>query len=359
MILDQMVCMRERGFDPVLATIEREGAAREATAASGIDVVSFERAGEDRSAEYGRFLDEQGIDVVISHLSLFGAEAARQRGIPFVQVVHNTYVWFSAEQIRAYQEADKHTAAYVCVSAQAARYADLRLGLPAEKLIPLHNGIDTEHFRPCADSTDRAALRASLGLPADRFVFLNVASIYAPKAQHEMIAAMQRVRESHPDVLLVFAGHSFDPTFAERVHDQVARLGLEDHVLFAGLQAEILDYYHAADAFLLPSFWEGCSIALMEAALSGLPIIATRVGSAIDQFDGVPGVTLVDPPFRSITDLDSVNLNDHTNGENSDFVRRIAHTMSSVRADPTPVALDARARQRLRQGRNGLVLRRF
>ncbi len=344
-ILDQMICMRERGFEPMLATLEREGSARQATADIGVEVVSFEREGANRAEAYGRFLDEREIDLVISHLSLFGAEAAQQRGIPFVQVVHNTYVWFSAEQKRAYQDADRYTSAYVCVSAQAARYADLRLNLPPEKLVPLHNGIDTAHFLPADPSLDRRALRARLGLPDDRFIFLNVASLYAPKAQHEMISAMQRVRQEHPDALLVFAGHAFDPAFDAQVREQVSRLGLQGDVVFAGLQAEIVDYYHAADVFLLPSFWEGCSIALMEAALSGLPIIATRVGSAVDQFEGVRGVMLVDPPFGSITDLDCVNVNDCTTGGNPAFVRRIADAMIAVREDPTPVRLDAAARR--------------
>ena len=80
-------------------------------------------------------------------------------------------------------------------------------------------------------------------------------------------------------------GRSADTGYEEELRRRIAAHGLQDRVIFEGHKEDVGAYYHAADVFVLPSYLEGCSLALAEAFYSGIPIVATAVGSAVDLRD--------------------------------------------------------------------------
>jgi glycosyltransferase involved in cell wall biosynthesis len=76
---------------------------------------------------------------------------------------------------------------------------------------------------------------------------------------------------------------------------QILGHGLNGRVRLLGLRRDRERLYAAMDAFVLPSRWEGLSLALAEAAGLGLPIVATNVGGNAEVVGGEPGVWLVPP----------------------------------------------------------------
>ncbi|MFH1278825.1 MAG: glycosyltransferase family 4 protein [Candidatus Eisenbacteria bacterium] len=126
------------------------------------------------------------------------------------------------------------------------------------------NAVDTEIFRP---REDKKALRARLGLPDSEFLTLFVGRPVRVKGVDliEKIAA----RLAGP-LRIVAAGP--EPFFrGDRILEKT------------GLSREEMPLLYAAcDAFLLPSRYEGCSIALLEALSTGLPLAAGAVGTAAD-----------------------------------------------------------------------------
>ena len=76
----------------------------------------------------GRSLRNPRVRLVNAHYSTYGAAIVAEMGIPFVQVVHNSYVWLDDRAIAKYRQADPHTSAYICVSAQVARLHRLGVG---------------------------------------------------------------------------------------------------------------------------------------------------------------------------------------------------------------------------------------
>ncbi len=143
-----------------------------------------------------------------------------------MQVVHNTYVWLDERTIDAYREADAATAGYLCVSAEVARYCDRRMGLSVDKMIIVPNGVDLRRL-DAARFQDPERLRGELGLSADDFVFLNVASIHATKAQGLLLRALARLVADRPDVRLVIAGSASDAAYERRLRRGIVELGLE------------------------------------------------------------------------------------------------------------------------------------
>lgn len=323
-VLHLAQCLEREGLKTALLVLGHHGQAARKAREAGLTVLSL--PAEQREEQYRRLLESERADLVSAHYSLFGAAIASELGIPFVQTLHNTYAWLSPQQIAAYRENDRHTAAYACVSGDVAFYSDVRLGLPAGKMVLLPNGVDTTRFRDARDPEQRDRLRGELGLGPDDFVFLNVASIYPPKAQKLTVQALARVVRECPRAKVVFLGSVMDEAYHQQVRRAIADDGLGGAVVFAGLRDEVVPFFRMADAFLLPSYWEGWSLALAEALCAGLPIVATDVGGAREQA-AVPGVHLVRPPFGSVAELEHGNLPRYPGEEQPRFVSELAQAM--------------------------------
>jgi len=149
---------------------------------------------------------------------------------------------------------------------QALKDEMVGLGVAAERITPLRNGVDLERFHP----VDRAAARAALGLT--RFTLLSVGLLDPRKAHDLIIKALPTL----PDVDLLIAG-----TGPEKKNlEQLAReLGVADRVTLLGPlpQTELKTYYNAADALVLASSREGWANVLLEAMACGTPVVASNV----------------------------------------------------------------------------------
>lgn len=335
-VLDILDTLPRERFEPIVVVVNQEGAAAQEAREAGVEVVVLQP--EQREAQYVRLLTERRIDLVNAHYSLFGARLVAELKIPFVQTLHNTYVWAGPEQIEAYRKADAHTAAYVCVSALVAWHAEQRLGLPAGKMVVVPNGIDLQKLDQARTTIDRAEQRRRLGYAADDFVVLCTASVTNVKSQLHLVRALAQAAQRTPRLKLALLGAVLDDDYSALVRDEITRHGLADRVVFHGHQADARAYYLAADAFALPSFVEGWSLALAEALYCGLPLIATEVGAAheiLAQTGGRP----IEPPFDSMLDYDEYQFFRLTRADHPQFVRRLADALSETAAEPEPPVL--------------------
>lgn len=140
------------------------------------------------------------------------------------------------------------------------------------------NGIDTSYFRPSEER--RHEVRTRLGIPEDTIVFLYTGRITELKGVRDLVDAFQGLDPSlRAKALLLLVGpiETKDPDSvlptrrpgSDRIH----------HLPPVG-RYEIRDYYQAADVFVLPSYWEGISSALVEAMACGLPAVVSNVGGS-------------------------------------------------------------------------------
>jgi len=138
------------------------------------------------------------------------------------------------------------------------------LGVPAEKVTVLRNGVDTTLFHP---PEDRTALRAALGLAGP--CLLSVGLLIPRKGHHHIIAALRAL----PDVTLLIAGQGPDRAQLEAL---ALETGVQQRVRFLGEvpHAELANLYGAADALVLASEREGWANVLLEAMACGTPAIA-------------------------------------------------------------------------------------
>ena len=324
-VIDLALSLQARGYAVMILCLGRAGDAADKARELGLRLEIY---AEGLSAEaYRRWLEAHRIDLVNGHYSVFGAMECKALGLPFVETIHNSYVWFEARQIEAYQSADAFVSDYLCVSHTAAEYTDVRLGLDLAKIAVVANGIDPGAIHAEGAAADRAALREAWGIGPDTVVYLNVASIMATKAQWPLLMAFKRLHDQHANAHLVLLGGVLETPYENKLRKYVAKHGLDGAVTFAGYQRGVAPYYNAADVFVLPSYWEGWSLSLGEALANGLNCVVTDVGSAY-QFRGNDRVDIVTPPFGEITNLTAENLAEIIHGEHPAFVAELAAAMA-------------------------------
>ena len=155
------------------------------------------------------------------------------------------------------------------------RHFEQYYGIPPARVHIVPSAIDPERFRAEDRLRRRAEERARWEVgdtePAALFVAMN----YRLKGLAPLLHAFARVpagRRLH----LAVVGHPRTGRY-ERL---ARRLGVADRVRFLGFRADVRDAYFAADFLVHPTFYDPCSLVVLEALACGLPVITTRFNGA-------------------------------------------------------------------------------
>ena len=162
------------------------------------------------------------------------------------------------------------------------------LGVPAERIDVISNGVDAGLFAP----RDKAACRRQLGLPVDGPLILFVGNLVPVKGLDDLLEAVRRAhaREGAKPFTLAVVG---DGPLRAELQRRAQSVWLRGRVVLAGAKPheEIPVWLGACDALCLPSLNEGCPNVVIEALASGRPVVGTRTGGIPELvLDGETGV---------------------------------------------------------------------
>jgi UDP-glucose:(heptosyl)LPS alpha-1,3-glucosyltransferase len=181
------------------------------------------------------------------------------------------------------------SAAYVCVSEGVAQ--EIREYFPAlaERVITIHNGIDTASFTPGTRQVEARALRSAQNIGEQRLVAAFVASEWERKGLVPLLHALALA----PGWDLVVAGAGDEPRYRALAES----IGVREAVHWLGVTKDVHLVYELADAFVLPSSYETFSLVSFEAAASGLPVLAAAVNGVRELVkDGENGFLIAAEP---------------------------------------------------------------
>jgi glycosyltransferase involved in cell wall biosynthesis len=161
-------------------------------------------------------------------------------------------------------------------------------GYPSEVLTSVPTGIDPERYSPGDRGAARQALEKS-GIAADGPLLAIVSTLRSWKGHVYLLEALAGM----PGIKLLVVGEGpYQPT----IEQKVAELGLQDRVFLVGQQQDVVPWMRAADVFVLPSYAnEGVPQAVLQAMMTGLPVVSTTVGAIAEAVDDRVTGRLVPP----------------------------------------------------------------
>lgn len=181
--------------------------------------------------------------------------------------------------------------ALVALADRHRRYLVEVEGLQERQMVVIHNGVDTERFRP-PTGDDKVRMRAQFGIDQEDVVLATVASLKPVKRIDLLLAASAGLVRGRRDVRLLLVGEGPD---RGRLQSIAGQLGIEDRVIFAGIRDDVDSVLRMCDALVLSSRTEAFPTVVLEAMATGLPVVTTDVGSVRDMVeDG--GNAFVVPP---------------------------------------------------------------
>ncbi len=273
-------------------------------------------------ASIGRMLDEgYDFDLIDAHYFYPDGVAAVRLGQYFNKPVVITARGSDISLIPQYavprkqiQWAAANASAMITVC-DALKTELVALGAEPARITPLRNGVDLQRFR----QGDRAALRATLGLRG--FALLSAGNLVTLKGHDLVIGALAHL----PGVSLHIAGSGVEH---KRLAALAVELGVADRVRFLGSlpQAELANWYGAADALVLASSREGWANVLLESMACGTPVVASKVWGTPEVVAAPEaGVLMAERSVRGVAD--AVNAL-RTNYPTHDATRRYAEGFS-------------------------------
>lgn len=271
-VADLITSLDHEKFTPVVACIESLGPIATELLTQGITVIQVDRMTPILSFVYPdkliKLIRDYHIDVVHVHSGCWhkAALAARLCGVRNVIYTEHGRIFPDSKAVmfldRLYSPLTRHV---VTVSDSLAEYMCSAVGIPANKISVIINGINVERFRI-------ARCFSSLG---DSLRIGIIARLAPVKDIATLVQAMAIVYKRNPRLVLSVVGDGPERNSLESL---VKELGLTSVITFTGFRRDIPEVLKEIDIFVLSSLSEGTSITLLEAMASGKPVVVTNVG---------------------------------------------------------------------------------
>ncbi|MCK1272817.1 glycosyltransferase involved in cell wall biosynthesis [Bradyrhizobium sp. GM2.2] len=232
-------------------------------------------------------------DVISAHdPPVWILEQALSAGIPVVETLHGIPTPISTDWSREGTRSAWITS-FVAVSELVRRqYLNGNRSFPEDRIVTIPNAFNDTHRPSC----DRAVARAWLGLN-NEFLFLSLGRHSIQKNAYGLVQAFSQVAQGDPNAHLLIAGRLDNHMYTSQVRALRDELSMKRRIHLRHSFASPSILLAAADCFVLDSFFEGWSLASMEALSAGLPVVLSEVGGARDQVgtDGSRGFVVGNP----------------------------------------------------------------
>ncbi len=148
--------------------------------------------------------------------------------------------------------------------------------LHAKKIEYIHGvGLDIDKFKNI--EVDRDKKRQELGIPKDSFAVLSVGELNDNKNHETVLRAIAKLEKK--DIVYIICGQGDKKEYLESLAKE---LGMEERLILPGYRTDVSEIYKCCDVFVFPSKREGLPVSVMEALVSGLPCVASKIRGNVD-----------------------------------------------------------------------------
>lgn len=198
-----------------------------------------------------------------------------------------------AKNIESKQYANKDCQ-FVAISEMVKGHMKEFYNLSDDQITLVYNGIDTSRFSPVSEG-EKLEARKKLGLSATDTIFSTVAHNFKLKGIREVIEALAELKKKRDDFKFVVAGNGKQKKFKKLAED----LGVSEQVVFLGGVEQPELVYQSSDAYLQATWYDPCSLVVLESLAAGLPTVTTKFNGAGEFIDsGKDGYVISRPDAR-------------------------------------------------------------
>jgi len=289
--------LKDYGFNVQLVVLGKEAFNAEVVKESGIAVTmlnlskySFLKA----RAKINQVIANFQPTIVHTHLdkaNFLVAPLAQKAKVPIVIKHDHSSAWPSLKTYffsRWLMEKIFSANSYVIAVSRTVRQFNLAIGIEDKRITVIQNGIDLKKFPFKTFQLTAAPIIGYVG----RFHF--------KKGVKYLIKAAPFVLHKHPQANFVLVG---DGPEKESLKKLSKKLGIQDKVIFLGKQKNVAQFYHQFTVFVMPSLYDACPLALMEAMASGCPVIGTSTGGVKEIITpGVDGLLVKTKDYKGLAE---------------------------------------------------------
>ena len=280
------------GFRPVVACVHKKGPNLTALEEMGLPVEEFGLQGSLARLNTGHqilrlaaFIARERVKLVHAndfYANLLAVPAARLSGARVIASRFDLGHWYSRAH-HVLEAIASRGADAVYTNAEAVRDMCVdQEGIPAERVFVVHNGLDLAEF----DRISRLPLQGEvpqLAIGADgksvRPTVMVAANLYPVKGHLDLVEAVEIVRRTVPEVLVLCAGEG---PMREVLEQQISARGMRDSFVLLGHRLDVPALLKLVHVGCLPSHAEGLSNAAIESMAASLPVVATAVGGNVE-----------------------------------------------------------------------------
>ena len=272
-------------FESLVCCIQAKGPLADELERAGVRVLCLNRM-QSKRFDWGavrdltRLFRGERIALVHSHLyhaNLYGRIAAWLAGVPAVATVHNVYTRSKLHRRLLNRFLSRKSARVIAVSAEVRDDLVGRDGIDPRRVATIHNGID---LRRVETSLTREQARQRLGIPDQAIAIGCIGRLEEQKGHRFLLEACHLLQEDL-QFKVVFAG---DGRLRQELERKAHELGLSPNVGFLGPRSDVAEILRALDIYVMPSLWEGLSLAMLEAMAAGLPLVISDVSGVTQAF---------------------------------------------------------------------------
>jgi glycosyltransferase involved in cell wall biosynthesis len=267
------------------------------TAAAGLSATPFNVTGYIHPyliLRLSRFIRRERVNIIHSHLSrdiatLVPAMKLARRTVPLVLSKRVGSYINKKDLLHRFSYA--HVRRVLAISDVIHNNVLSTTPIPPDRVITLHDAIDTEHFS--LSRADRNRVRKEFRIPEDAILVGFVGRFSPGKGHEEFLRAADLLRKRFPMARFLIAGEASygEEAYERDIHNLSRDLHLDDIVIFAGFRKDVPDVLSAFDIFAFPSHAESFGVALIEAMAMERPVVSTNCDGVLDiVIDGVTGI---------------------------------------------------------------------
>jgi glycosyltransferase involved in cell wall biosynthesis len=190
-----------------------------------------------------------------------------------------------------YRQVDRFIAA-----SEAIRAMLLEDGVPADRVVTVHEGVDVERVA----AVEPLNLREEYWFPPHSLIVGNVAALVPHKGQKYLLDAAAIVVHEMPEVRFLILGEG---ELRASLEQQIKHLHLGQHVVLGGFRTDVLAVLKDLDLFVMSSVTEGLGTSLLDAMAAGRAVVATKAGGIPEVVaDGETGLLVPPRDGRALAD---------------------------------------------------------